>query len=588
MTIKDSKFLALRTIMQTENIDGFLLPHGEAYNGDYNPFYVEGLQYLFGFSGSLGMGLITNDKAFLFIDGRYTIQAKQETAGTDIICDSYNYDNIAKALTNAGTKTLGIDKQLFSENQFIKIQNLCDKANITIRALAKNPLASLMSDEVKIPATPAFELPLEYAGVRTEDKRKHICEQLKTLGVEASFIAAADSLAWLLNIRGNDVPHFPVSLSNGILLADGGFLWFIDDKKSQTLDLDNVEILPPASLESTIKRLNLRKIHLDPASVSAEIFDLCRSLNIDIVQGVDLCQFPKACKNSTEIKNARLAHEWDGVAICEFLCWFSETAHLGGLSEVSAAEQLWSFRVKNPKCIEPSFDTISAVGANGAQCHYRASATSDSVIKSGDIYLVDSGGQYLEGTTDITRTVAVGGVAPDFIKEHFTRVLKGHIALARARFPRGITGGHLDGLARAPLWEAGLDFAHGTGHGVGSYLSVHEGPQNISSSSYGVALEAGMIISNEPGYYQEGSHGIRIENLVLVNDTGLIGEHALPIYEFETLTLAPIDKSLIKVSLLNEAEKNWLNAYHKRVQERLSSSLRVATRNWLESACAAI
>lgn len=583
----------LRQAMQGQGISGFLIPRADEYASEYIAPYAERLRYISGFSGSAGVLLVCIDKAYLFIDGRYTIQAKQEVAGTPIECRALSWSNICAAVTdkNNGIEVLGLDLHLLSQQQFSMLEKACEDESVEVRGLDTNPVDSFWYDQPPRPCAEVAVHGLEYAGVASMDKRRLLAERLVDMQAEASLIAAADSIAWLLNVRGNDVAYNPVVLSFGILLNDSRFLWFVEEKKlSQEVRdcLDNVDIYPPRSLFSVLSELRIASIYLDAASVNAACFAECRRLGLKIKHGSDLCLLPKARKNATETSNTRLAHLWDGVAVCEFLHWFSQMAVGESLTEMSAAEKLQAIRSRNERYRQPSFDTISATAGNGAICHYRVDDVSNRLIRKGDIYLFDSGGQYFEGTTDITRTVLVGDRVDDEVKDRFTRVLKGHIAIATARFPEGISGDQLDALARASLWSKGLDYLHGTGHGVGSYLNVHEGPQRITSGGGREPLQEGMIVSNEPGYYAEGRYGIRIENLVLVCDSGEVGDNAKRIYYFETLSLSPIDKRLIVEGLLNSQEKAWLNAYHARVSELLSPHLSEAARQWLAEATTAL
>jgi Xaa-Pro aminopeptidase len=407
--------------------------------------------------------------------------------------------------------------------------------------------------------------------------------------VAAAVLTMPDSIAWLLNIRGGDVPHTPLPLSFAILRDDGSVDLFIDSRKLSpgvAEHLGNgVAIQPPADFGPALEALGEggRRVLADPTSAASFVFDRLKAGGAEIVNGADPCAMPKSCKNAVEVDGARAAHRRDGVAVTRFLAWFAERAPAGGLTEIEAAEQLRAFRFENDLIRDLSFRTISGSGPNGAIVHYSVSEETNREIGSGELYLVDSGAQYLDGTTDITRTIAVGDPTPE-MRDRFTRVLKGHIGIATARFPQGTTGAQLDTLARHALWQAGLDFDHGTGHGVGSYLSVHEGPQRISKAGDTVALKPGMIVSNEPGYYKSGAYGIRIENLVTVVPCDDIADSERTLLQLETMTLAPIDRALVDVSLLTDEEAAWLDAYHARVRDTIGPSLDTATQEWLDAA----
>jgi len=426
---------------------------------------------------------------------------------------------------------------------------------------------------------------MRYAGQTAEEKRRAMGAALAAEGLDAAVITAPDSLAWLLNIRGGDVPRTPFALGFGLLHKDGHVDVFMDPRKFTPAVLSHlgneVSVQPREAFAKALDTLGQRKaqVGLDAMTAGVWIRDRLQKSGATVRVGDDPCALPKAKKNAVEIEGTRTAHRRDGAAVSRFLSWFSSEAPKGGLTEMGSAEKLAEFRRKNELFRDFSFDSISGAGPNGAVVHYKVSEKSSRKVEMNSIYLIDSGGQYLDGTTDITRTVAVGTPTAE-MKDRFTRVLKGHIALATVKFPKGTTGSSLDVLARRPLWEVGLDYDHGTGHGVGSYLSVHEGPHRISKAPNRVALEPGMIISNEPGYYKTGEYGIRIENLIVVQPV----EGQPNMLQFETITLAPIDINLIDRTLLTADEVAWLNAYHKRVRETLSPNLDDATKTWLAAA----
>ncbi|MFO0466822.1 MAG: aminopeptidase family protein P, partial [bacterium] len=466
------------------------------------------------------------------------------------------------------------------------------RPGVTFRALEANPIDAIWPDRPRAPEAPARAHPLAYAGKPSPEKRAEAAAELRAANEDAVVLADAHSIAWLLNIRGGDLDHTPLALGFALLFADGTVSLFMDPAK---LDHDTraylgnaVAVAPRDAMPAALRALEGKRVRIDREATPAWFTDWLREAGADIRAGEDPCRMPRACKNAVEQQGARAAHQRDAVAMARFLRWFAEEAPMGGLNEISAAAQLLAFRRDVPLFQAESFPAISGAGENGAIVPYRATEASHRAINPNECYLIDSGGQYLDGTTDITRTLWTGpGAAPQRLRECVTRVLKGHIALATLRFPAGVAGPHLDALARRPLWDAGLDYDHGTGHGVGSYLSVHEGPAAFSRAARVVALAEGMILSNEPGYYATGEFGIRLENLLLVQKAEIAGA-AKPFLEFETLTLAPFDRALIEPALLTLAERDWLDAYHARVAAEVAPLLDGATAAWLRAACAPI
>jgi Xaa-Pro aminopeptidase len=417
-----------------------------------------------------------------------------------------------------------------------------------------------------------------------------LAEGLKNAGVEAAVITLADSVCWLLNMRGADVPHTPFALGFAILHDDGSADLFLDQAK-RTPELmahlgNSVQVHAPSQFVVALDAMKDKHVLVDPATAASAIFDRLTKAGAKIRPAADPCQLPKACKNPLEIEGMRKAHIRDGSALARFLAWFESNAAGGELTEIQVAETLEGFRRATGFLSDVSFDTISGAGSNGAIVHYRVTRSTNRAIRPGEMFLLDSGAQYPDGTTDVTRTIMVGEATPE-MRDRFTRVLKGHIALATAHFPEGTIGMQLDGFARRPLWEAGLDYDHGTGHGVGSYLSVHEGPQNISKKPVMQKLMPGMVCSNEPGFYKAGEFGIRIENLVVVREPQDLGGDR-QMMSFETITLAPIDLNLLEVSLLTEGERDWLNRYHRQVRDVISPLVEEEIRIWLERATRAI
>ena len=454
-----------------------------------------------------------------------------------------------------------------------------------------NPIDAVWHDQPAAPVSPAKPHALNLAGMQSEAKRIQLADELKKNGADAAVITLADSVCWLLNIRGADVPHTPFTLAFAILHDDGGADLFLDPAKRNPELLahlgNSVQLHAPSEFTAALDAMKGKTVLADPATAAAAIFDRLHKAGAKIRQGADPCQLPKACKNSLEIEGTRKAHIRDGAALSRFLAWFEANAATGELTEIQAAQTLEGFRRATGVLSDVSFDTISGASSNGAIVHYRVTNSTNRVIGRDEMFLVDSGAQYPDGTTDVTRTVMVGEATAE-MKDRFTRVLKGHIALATARFPEGTIGMQLDSFARRPLWEAGLDYDHGTGHGVGSYLSVHEGPQNISKKLVNQALKPGMICSNEPGFYKTGAFGIRIENLVVVQEPEMIAGGERPMMGFETITLAPIDLNLVEALLLTEGEKTWLNAYHKRVRDTIGHLVDEDVRIWLDRATRAI
>ncbi len=582
----------LRAELTARGLDAFLVPRSDEHQGEYVPARADRLAWLTGFTGSAGMAAVAADRAAVFVDGRYTLQAEAEVDGALYayrhIAEQPVTDWIAEALS-AGQR-LGYDPWLVTPAQLARYRAACDKAGVELVAADGNPVDAVWPDQPGPPLAPVTLLDDGFTGESSADKRRRIGRELAGAGDDAVVLTAPDSIAWLFNVRGGDVPFTPFALSFAILRADGGAKWFIDSRKlskeiTGALDAE-IDVRGPDELGPALDRLGEEKltVRADPATAAAWIHDRLRAAGAVISAKDDPCQLAKACKNARQMQGMRDAHLRDGVAVTRFLAWLAEETPSGNVTEIAAADRLEAFRREHDLFRDLSFPTISGAGPNGAIVHYRVTPETDRRLEAGSLYLVDSGAQYPDGTTDITRTIAIGTPSDD-MRRHFTLVLKGHIGLARSVFPVGTTGSQLDVLARQSLWRDGLDYDHGTGHGVGSYLSVHEGPQRISKMPNKVALRPGMVISNEPGYYRNGAYGIRIENLVLVvaadgaaGDAGYLG--------FETLTLAPIDRALIDVSLLNASEIAWLDAYHARVLEALLPSLPAPVASWLETATA--
>ena len=583
----------LRKLMGELKVDAVLVPRADEHQGEYVPPSAERLKWLTGFSGSAGTAVITRQAAALFVDGRYTVQAKAQvdTKRFEIlqVPQAQLSDWLSRKL-KAGA-VVGFDPRLHTVNEIERLTDALESHQIKLKPLSRNPVDKIWGADRPAPPTgKVHPHPLEYAGRSAQDKIAALQKELKAAGQDAVVLTLPDSIAWLFNIRGSDVAHNPVALAYAIVPVQGKPELFIDREK---LDADArkhlsfAKVSDPEALEERLAKLKEagKRVRLDPNTAS---WWFARQLGGPkrIVRGQDPCLVPKARKNEAEIKGARAAHKRDGVAFARFLAWLDREAPGGQLDEISVARKLEEFRAETHALKDISFDTISGAGPNGAIVHYRVTEATNRKLNPGELYLVDSGAQYQDGTTDITRTIAIGEPTEE-MRERYTLVLKGHIAIATARFPKGTRGLELDPLARRPLWEKGLDYDHGTGHGVGSYLSVHEGPQSISRRGMAV-LEPGMIISNEPGYYKEGAYGIRLENLVLVTEPEVPPRGDREVMGFETLTLAPFDRRLIKADMLTPAELEWLNAYHARVREEIGAELGPEDRAWLEAATAPI
>jgi Xaa-Pro aminopeptidase len=586
-----TRLAALRKELASQGLAGFLIPRADEHQGEYVPKRAERLAWIANFTGSAGLALVLKDKAAIFVDGRYTIQVREQV-DAQLFEIRHLINEPPEAWIAANLKkgeVLGFDPWLTTPDAAQRYREAARKAGAELKAVDRNPLDAAWADQPPEPIAPIWPQATQHAGMSAAEKRALIAKKLKERGQDAAVISAPDSLAWLLNIRGGDVPRTPFALGYAVIDKEGKVDLFIDPRKltaEARAHLGNeVAVQPKAGFLPALDALGKTgaTVVVDAMTAGVAIYDRLKSAGAKPAVGEDPCALPKACKNPVEVEGSRAAHRRDGAAVSQFLHWLSIEAPKGGLDEIAAADKLASFRRRNDLFRDFSFDTISAAGPNGAICHYKVTEQSNKPIPVNWLYLVDSGGQYLDGTTDITRTIAVGQVTPE-MKDRFTRVLKGHIALATTRFPRGTTGSALDSIARRPLWEVGLDYDHGTGHGVGSYLSVHEGPQRISKMPNRVPLEVGMIVSNEPGYYKDGEYGIRIENLVTV-----IEDKQHPgMLRFETLTLAPIDLNAVDRSLLTADEVAWLNAYHTRVRKTITPLVDAKTAKWLEEATRAV
>lgn len=593
-TLAADRISRLRDEMRRHDLSAYIVPRADEHQGEYVPSCAERLHWLTGFSGSAGSAIVTLETAAVFVDGRYTVQARQEvdTAVCQIIpiATTRAEDWIPENL-KSGSR-VGFDPKLFTIAQIERLQARQKPHDIEVVSIDENLIDKIWGDDR--PAPPLgliFPHPEGFAGTSAAEKIARVQKQLAADEHDAVILTSLESIAWLLNARGSDVAHIPVFTAFAIVPRRGKVELFVDARKLDDAARDHLR--PVARLLSmdqlgdrlTELREEGKRVRLDPNSASW-YFAQKLSGERRLTRGADPCVALKAIKNATEIAGARSAHERDGAAVSRFLCWLDREARTGKIDEITAVRKLEGFRRDSGQLREISFDTISGSGPHGAIVHYRVSKSSNRTLQPGELFLVDSGGQYQDGTTDITRTVAIGKPSPEMV-ERFTLVLKGHIAVALARFPFGTRGRDIDPLARRALWAASLDYDHGTGHGVGSFLSVHEGPASISKAG-AVPLEPGMILSNEPGYYKEGAYGIRIENLLLVREPQTFGSGDRKMLFFETLTLAPIDRRLIDLALLTAEETAWLNAYHKRVRETLSPHLDDETKAWLTSATAPV
>lgn len=588
---------ALRAEIARRKLDGFVLPRGDEHQGEYVSPRAERLAWLTGFTGSAGATIVLADKAAMFVDGRYTLQVKTQVDGTLFeyrhLVDEPPHEWLQRNAGKGGR--IGYDPWLHSGDSAERLRQACAKAGAELVALGENPVDAVWKDQPPPPVSPAIPHPVDFAGRSMHEKRADLVKKLKEEGLDAAVISAPDSLAWLLNIRGGDVPHTPLALGFAVVRADAdsALELYMDERKlpAQTRQHlgNSVDVRDPAALGAGLDALGKAgaRVLTDRLTAAAWIDQRLAGAGAVLVRDVCPCALPKACKNERELAGARAAHLRDGASLVRFLAWFAREAPTGKWDEIAVSDRLFEFRRAGGPLRDTSFDTISGAGPNGAIVHYRSTPETSRRIEPDMLYLLDSGAQYPDGTTDVTRTMAVGRPT-DEQKDRFTRVLKGHIAIARARFPKGTSGSQLDVLARHALWQAGLDYDHGTGHGVGAYLSVHEGPHRISKMPNSVALQPGMIVSNEPGYYKTGAYGIRIENLVAVREADPIAGAERPMLAFETLTLAPIDRALVARDLLDAGERDWLDAYHARVLAEIGPLVDEQTRGWLEAATARI
>ena len=582
----------IRAEMARQGLDGFLIPHEDEHQNEYLPDANERLAWATGFTGSAGAAVVMADKAAVFVDGRYSLQVKDQVDEALFETRDLVEGGVVAWLEDVARpgQVIGYDPRLHSPDALARLHVAATRAGASLKPVEANPLDSAWSAARPAqPAAPVTPHPLDYAGEDSAAKRARVGGAIAHAGADAAVITAPASVAWLFNVRGGDVIRSPLPLGQAILNADGTARLFLDPSKI-TQDLpawlgNQVSLEPPAALAGALSALTGRKVMIDPGQSSSWYFDRLMDAGAEVVRGVDPTALPRAAKNPVEVEGARRAHVRDGAALSRFLHWLDTGAQETLPDEVEIVTRLEGLREATGVLKDLSFDTIAGAGPHGAVVHYRPTLRSNRKVARGELLLVDSGAQYLDGTTDVTRTVAIGDPT-DEMRVRFTLVLRGHIALARVRFPAGTTGSSLDALARAPLWAAGLDFDHGTGHGVGSYLGVHEGPQRIAKRPDTTALLPGMIVSNEPGFYKTGEYGIRIENLQVVTEAAEAAGGERPMLGFETLTLAPIDRKLIVAGMLTKAELAWLDAYHARVLAAIGPKVEKDVRAWLKQACA--
>ena len=584
----------IRKAMADQGLDGFVTPHEDEHQNEYLPAANDRLAWATGFTGSAGAAVILKDKAAIFVDGRYTLQVRDQVdAATFEIRDLVEGGVPAylEAATARG-QVIGYDPRLHSPDALDRLKVAVAKAGGMLKPVSPNPLDTAWGQARPAqPTAPVVPHPLQYAGEESAAKRHRIGEGLAARGADAAVITSPASIAWLFNVRGGDVIRSPLPIAQAILGADGSARLFLDPAKV-TPELpawlgNEVRLETPADLPLALSELAGKQVLVDPGQSSSWYFEALGTAGATVQRAEDPCVLPRACKNAVEIAGTQRAHIRDGAALTRFLHWVATEGQTHPPDEIEAVSRLEGFREETGALKDLSFDTIAGAASNGAIVHYRPTTRLNKRTQIGSLLLVDSGAQYLDGTTDVTRTVAIGEPSAEMC-ERFTLVLKGHLALARVRFPVGTTGSALDALARMALWAHGLDYDHGTGHGVGSYLGVHEGPHRIAKAPNSVALRPGMIVSNEPGYYKEGAYGIRIETLQFVTGPATIDGGERPMLGFETLTLAPIDRRLVVKALLTAQEAAQLDAYHARVLATVGPLVPAEVSAWLTDACAPI
>ncbi len=588
LTTTEQRLTAIREWLAQNNIDALLVPHEDEYLGEYVPAHNERLHWLTGFTGSAGAAVVTPDKAAVFVDGRYTVQVTKQVPAELFeyrhLIEEPALDWIKQNLPSGSN--LAIDPRMHSAAWLNAAQGKLS-GTIELKVLDANPIDQIWHDRPAPVVSDVRLMPTESVGQSSESKRQEIAKLIKQAGADSAVITALDSICWLLNIRGLDVSRLPVLLSHAILHSDASVEFFLDPARLPAEFEAHVgsglSVFAPEQLQVRLEALTGKSVLVDPAISNAWFKLVLQNAGATVISSADPCLMPKAAKNAVEIAGMKACHIRDGVAMSKFLCWLdSEVANSRLHDEATLSDKLESFRKQDPTLMDLSFDTISAAGSNAAMCHYNhENQPTPGQLEMNTLYLVDSGGQYLDGTTDITRTIAIGQPSDEMIKQ-FTLALKGHIGVARARFPKGTRGYQIDTLARQHLWAEGYDYDHGTGHGVGHFLSVHEGPASISKRQIDVPLVEGMVLSNEPGYYRADAFGIRIENLELVVEQVTQGD--FPVLAFESLTRCPIDTRNINVDMLTRPELAWLNDYHQKVWDDIKPLVEGEVKDWLRAA----
>jgi Xaa-Pro aminopeptidase len=597
MSTYADRLQALREQLKADQLDGFVVPLTDEHMSEYVGSYAQRLQWLTGFEGSAGSAVVLPEEAAIFVDGRYTLQVRSQVSATEWSYQSVPETSITEWLKEHASEgaRIGYDPWLHTSEWVKRGRQTLKSRGAELVAVGQNPIDKIWSDRPEASKAKLVVQDEKYAGKSAAEKRTDIGDWLAKQKGDAAVLSALDSIAWAFNIRGQDVSRTPVALAYALVHADGTADLFVASEKigpevQQHLG-NGVRVHERSAFGGALSELAGKAVVVDPERAVAAIFDALEAAGAKVLPMRDPTVLPRAIKNAAEVAGHHAAQARDGAAIARFLHWIDEEAPAGAVDELSASDKLETLRRQNEEFRDLSFDSISSAGPNGAIVHYRSSEKTNRKLEPGTLYLIDSGGQYVDGTTDITRTVPIGEPTEE-MRDRFTRVLKGHIAIATALFPKGTRGSQLDSFARRPLWEAGLDYAHGTGHGVGSFLSVHEGPQRISpvgsaQSGGDEPLQAGMILSNEPGYYKTGEYGIRIENLILVVERQVAGAEK-EMLKFDTLTFAPIDRRLILPDMLSPQELAWLNAYHADVLEKIGLTLEGGELAWLEQACAPI
>lgn len=584
----EQRLNAVRSLMAEAGYDALIVPRADEYLGEYLPAHNERLLWISGFTGSAGIVIVLKDKAAIFVDGRYTVQVGQQVSE-----DLFEFHHLAEEphaqwlleQLPEGAK-VAYDPRMHSLLWQRQTSTVLSEKSLLLCEETDNLIDRSWSDRPTPRVDRALLLDETFSGESSKSKRDRIAQQLSKSGADAALIFAPDSVSWLLNVRGTDIPMLPLVQSFAVLNADGSLIWFVDaGRVPEGLDQhvgEGVDVRPESEAQTVLSHYHGQTVLAEPGTANAWTQLALERGGANLLSLPDPVAMAKACKNSVEVEGARNAHLRDAVAEIGFLAWLDAEVEAGRLhDEATLSDKLYTFRETGDRFRGLSFDTISAAGSNAAMCHYNHQNGEPATLEMNSVYLLDSGAQYTDGTTDITRTVAIGDPGDD-VRSMYTRVLKGHIALDVARFPKGTTGNQLDVLARQFLWSDGYDYDHGTGHGVGSFLSVHEGPQNISKKAGGADLRAGMIVSNEPGYYRNGCFGIRCENLLVVQPVDSAFE--TPMLGFEALTLVPFDNRLLDKSLLTTAEVCWIDAYHRRVNELLSPLLAGEVKQWMERA----